>query len=86
MVLDPDLPPVFADRVQLQQLVLNLMVNGLEALELISGRVRQLSVRAIRAETDQAVIQISDNGVGIEDPIAAFEPFVTTKPEVPGWG
>jgi hypothetical protein len=41
VALDPNLPPVFADRVQLQQLLLNLMVNGLEALEPVSGRVKQ---------------------------------------------
>ena len=86
VVLDPDLPPVFADRVQLQQLVLNLMLNALEALEPVSGRVKQLSVRSARAEADQALIQISDNGIGLDDPVAAFEPFVTTKPEGMGLG
>ena len=86
VMLDPDLPPVFADRVQLQQLALNLMVNALEALEPISGRVKQLSVRSARAEGHQAVIQISDNGIGLDDSIPAFEPFVTTKPEGMGLG
>jgi signal transduction histidine kinase len=83
VVLDPRLPPFFADRVQLQQLVLNLMVNALEALEPVSGRPKQLSIRSKRAEPGHAVIQISDNGIGLDDPVAAFEPFVTTKPE--GW-
>ena len=86
VVLAPDLPPVFADRVQLQQLLLNLMLNALEALEPVSGRVKQLSVRSTRAEGQRAVIQISDNGIGLDDSVAAFEPFVTTKPEGMGLG
>jgi signal transduction histidine kinase len=84
--LDPDLPPVFADRVQLQQLVMNLMLNAFEALEPVTGRPKQLSVRSTRAEDDHAVIQISDNGIGLEDPVTAFQPFVTTKPEGLGLG
>jgi hypothetical protein len=86
VVLDPDLRPVFADRVQVQQLVLNLMVNALEALQPVSGRVKQLSVLSTRAEPHHAVIQISDNGIGLDDSVAAFEPFVTTKPEGLGLG
>lgn len=86
VMLDPQLPPVFADRIQLQQMLLNLMVNALEALEPVSGRVKQLSVRSKRAEPSHAVIQISDNGIGLDDPVAAFEPFVTTKPEGMGLG
>jgi PAS domain S-box-containing protein len=86
VVLDPHLPPVLADRVQLQQLVLNLMVNALEALEPISGRQKQLSVRSKRVEPSRAVIQISDNGIGLDNPAAVFEPFVSTKPEGMGLG
>jgi C4-dicarboxylate-specific signal transduction histidine kinase len=86
VVLAPDLPPVLADRVQLQQLLLNLMLNALEALEPVSGRVKQLSVRSTRAEGQRAAIQISDNGIGLDDSVAAFEPFVTTKPEGMGLG
>ena len=86
VALDSDLPPVFADRVQLQQLVLNLMLNALEALEPVSGRVKKLSVRSTRAENRHAMIQISDNGIGLDDPASAFEPFVTTKPEGMGLG
>lgn len=85
LVLDPELPPVVADRVQLQQLVLNLMLNALEALEPVSGRVKQLSIKS-KAEAQQIMVQISDNGVGIDDLAAAFEPFVTTKPEGMGMG
>jgi hypothetical protein len=64
--------------VQLQQLLLNLMVNALEALEPVSGRVKQLSVRTTRTGADHAMIQICDNGVGLDDPVAAFE---CTRPE-----
>jgi signal transduction histidine kinase len=85
VVLDPDIPPVVADRVQLQQLVLNLMVNALEVLEPVSGRAKHVSVRATRAE-GHPVIQISDNGIGLDDAVAAFEPFVSTKPEGMGLG
>jgi PAS domain S-box-containing protein len=85
LVLAPDLPPVFADRVQLQQLVLNLTLNALEALEPVSGREKHLSLRSTRAQS-QAVIQVSDNGIGIDDPVAVFQPFVTTKPEGMGLG
>jgi PAS domain S-box-containing protein len=84
-VSDPELPPVVADRVQLQQLLLNLMLNALEALEPVSGRVKQLAIRSKR-KIRQAVIQISDNGIGLDDPVGAFEPFVTTKPEGMGLG
>jgi PAS domain S-box-containing protein len=86
VVLDPDMPQIFADRVQLQQLMLNLMLNALEALQPVSGRVKQLSVRSQRANAHHAVIQIADNGIGLEDPAGAFEPFVTTKPEGMGLG
>jgi C4-dicarboxylate-specific signal transduction histidine kinase len=86
VALDPNLPPVCADRVQVQQLMLNLMLNALEALEPVSGRPKQVSVRSKRGEPSQAVIQISDNGIGLDDPVSAFEPFVTTKPEGLGLG
>src|SRR5262245_1197537 len=68
VALDPKLPPLFGDRVQVQQLVLNLVVNALEALEPISGRLKRLSVRAACPRAEQIVIQISDNGIGLDDP------------------
>ena len=84
--LDADLPPFRADRVQLQQLLLNLLLNALEAMESISDRPKQLSVRSSRAGNNEVVIQIADNGVGIDDPETAFEPFFTTKAEGMGLG
>jgi PAS domain S-box-containing protein len=79
VALSPDVARVLADRVQLQQLMLNLMLNALEALEPVKGRAKHLFVRAKRANGDAAAIEISDNGIGLDDPVAAFEPFVTTK-------
>jgi PAS domain S-box-containing protein len=85
-VLDPDLPLLPADRVQLQQLLQNLMLNAFDAVVSISGRPKQLSVRSGRTENNEAVIQIADNGVGLDDPDTAFEPFFTTKPQGMGLG
>jgi PAS domain S-box-containing protein len=85
-VLDPDLPRVHADRVQLQQLVLNLVLNALEAVQPVSGRSKQLSVRSSQLGSTHVVVGVSDNGIGLEDAEAAFEPFVTTKPEGMGLG
>ena len=62
------------------------MLNALEALEPVSGRVKQVVVRSKRADGNQCVIHISDNGIGFDDSISAFEPFVTTKPEGMGLG
>ena len=84
--LAPELSPLFADRVQLQQLVLNLVMNALEALGPISGRARRLSVRTEPADDGAVVIQITDNGIGLENPDTAFEPFFSTKPEGMGLG
>jgi len=84
--LDPDLGPLLADRIQLQQLVLNLVLNALEAVEPVSGRAKRLAVRSERAVDHTAVIQIADNGIGLENPESVFEPFFTTKAEGMGLG
>ena len=81
-----DLPLVIADRVQLQQLVLNVILNALEAMEPIRERMKQLSVLTRRGANDDVLIRIADNGIGLDDPDAAFEPFFTTKPEGMGLG
>ena len=65
---------------------MNLMVNALEALEPVCGRVKRLSVRSTRDEEGRADMRISDNGIGLDDSVAAFEPFVSTKPKASAWG
>ena len=83
--LTPDLPTVLGDRVQFQQLLLNLMLNALEAMEPISGRPKQLSVRSTGGNGEIGV-RIADNGIGLDDPDAAFEPFFSTKAAGMGLG
>ena len=84
--MDPDLPRIRGDRVQLQQLVLNLVLNALEAVEPVTDRAKRLSVRTSRGDSHcSRRSHIIDNGIGL-DCDAAFEPFVTTKPEGMGLG
>ena len=76
-----DLPPVTGDRVQLQQVILNLMLNATDAMSGIDDRPRQLTIRTERDDTDHVRLTVRDAGVGI-DPTSAnrlFDPFFTTK-------
>jgi PAS domain S-box-containing protein len=84
--LESDLPPVCGDRVQLQQLVLNLLLNGLEAMEDVLDRPRELRIHSTRQDDGVARIEIRDRGVGLKDPANAFEPFFTTKENGLGMG
>ena len=83
-----DLPAVPADRIQLQQVILNLILNGIEATREVEGRARQISI-ASRVDGRQAVhIEVRDSGVGL-DPGSRkrlFEAFHTTKPQGLGMG
>lgn len=83
MSLHPDLPTVAVDRVQIQQLLVNLMRNGAEAME--ESAVRRLELATRRTDT-QMTLEVRDFGRGFDDVDAAFEPFVTTKPQGMGMG
>jgi C4-dicarboxylate-specific signal transduction histidine kinase len=78
---EADLPPVLADRVQLQQVILNLTLNGIEAMGDIDEVERLLRIRTRRSGPDEACIAISDTGVGVEprDADRIFDAFFTTK-------
>jgi signal transduction histidine kinase len=85
--LASDLPEVAADPVQLQQVVVNLIVNGIDAMKSVTG-VRELAVMSRRAENEQVTVSVSDTGIGLpaEQPDDIFNAFVTTKPHGTGMG
>jgi signal transduction histidine kinase len=86
--LPEKLPPVRGDRVHLQQVLLNLILNGMDAMSGVTGNGRQLTVRTIAAEDGSVEVAVSDNGAGIPaDKVEhLFEPFFTTKPNGMGMG
>jgi len=86
--LGSQLPPVLGDRVQLQQVVLNLVMNGIEAMRSLDDRARQLRISSARDDANQVVIAIADSGPGIDPQVVGriFEPFYTTKPQGTGMG
>ncbi|HEY4049561.1 MAG TPA: ATP-binding protein [Acidobacteriaceae bacterium] len=83
--LDVELPKISADPVQLQQALMNLMVNGMDAMKDTGD---ELTVRSNRTEEGQVLIAVSDRGVGLpaEGTEHIFEAFFTTKPEGTGLG
>jgi signal transduction histidine kinase len=85
--LAAELPKVTADRVQLQQVLMNLMLNAIDAMKEVEGP-RELTIKSQRAEDEQLQVSVSDTGVGLppqqEDQI--FDAFFTTKPHGSGMG
>ncbi|WP_216673078.1 sensor histidine kinase [Paraburkholderia solitsugae] len=86
--LSPELPPLFADRIELQQVILNLVINGIQAMDTLSDRPRELLIETLRDEQGYAVVAVHDTGNGIKPETAnqLFEPFFTTKPNGMGMG
>lgn len=84
--LDPSLPPVVMDKIQVEQVLLNLIRNALDAMRDQAGR--RLTVETVRGEPGFVVVSVTDNGPGIEPEIAGqlFQPFVTTKEKGMGVG
>jgi signal transduction histidine kinase len=79
--LADDLPPVAGDRVQLQQVILNLFLNASDAMSGVDDRPRQLVIRTERQEDDRVRLSVQDTGVGLEPQALdrLFEAFYTTK-------
>ena len=85
--LAADLPQVMGDRVQLQQVLMNLMINGIDAMKDVDG-ARELAIQSQRAENEQLLVSVSDTGVGLPPQQAdqIFNAFFTTKPHGTGMG
>lgn len=82
------LEPTFIDRVRMQQIVLNLVMNGIEAMSSVGDRPREMLVEAYDDGNENLVIEIRDSGVGFTPDMAdrIFDAFYTTKPSGMGMG
>jgi C4-dicarboxylate-specific signal transduction histidine kinase len=86
--LGAGLPTVMGDRVQLQQVVVNLILNAIEAMSTVENRQRDLAIRTQRGEGDEVRVAVRDSGIGF-DPLNVeriFDAFHTTKPGGMGMG
>ncbi|PYT91022.1 MAG: hypothetical protein DMG41_02680 [Acidobacteria bacterium] len=84
--LAEDLPHAMADRVQLQQVFMNLMLNGIDAMKEVDG-TREFTINSQRGKDEQLVVTVSDTGVGLPPQAdQIFNPFFTTKPHGTGMG
>jgi PAS domain S-box-containing protein len=84
--LAPDLPPALADRVQVQQVLVNLIRNGVEAMDSSPDRPRSLTICSRRDGADKVLVEVRDRGSGVEDTDKIFDPFFTTKAHGMGMG
>jgi PAS domain S-box-containing protein len=85
--LAADLPHIVGDRVQLQQVAMNLIVNSIEAMKEVNG-IREMVIKSQRAENEHVLVSLSDTGSGFPPQLAEqlFDPFFTTKPQGTGMG
>ncbi len=88
MDLAADVPPVSGDRVQLQQVILNLILNGVDAMASISDRPPELQIASRRDGPDKVLVTVRDSGAGIDPQNLEkiFDAFYTTKPQGMGMG
>jgi signal transduction histidine kinase len=84
----PALPMILGDRVQLQQVIINLLMNGIEAMQSVTDRPRELVIRSAQDATRRVLVSVTDCGVGIaaEDADRLFNAFFTTKSSGMGMG
>ena len=86
--LATSLPPVLGDRVQLQQVMLNLIMNGIEAMSSVQDRPRELVIRTQEGQDDQVIVTVQDSGTGLDPKITEqiFDAFYTSKSQGMGMG
>jgi C4-dicarboxylate-specific signal transduction histidine kinase len=86
--LSPDSPIVFGDSIQLQQVILNLVMNGIEAMTTVTGREKMLTLRSDSQPDGQILVAVQDSGIGLSDDVKnrLFEPFFTTRTKGMGMG
>lgn len=86
--LAPDLPATTGDRVQLQQVIVNLILNGIEAMSEVADRPRRLVVRSELQNSGDVLVSVEDSGIGIDpkDEKRIFDAFFTTKAQGMGMG
>ena len=86
--LDESLPEIEADAVQIQQVVINIVKNAIEAIRTVHGGSRRIDIETMRIGSNTVKVTVSDTGPGLPPEIAAdlFEPFVTTKEDGMGIG
>jgi hypothetical protein len=84
--LGQDLAAVTGDRVQLQQVVFNLLLNGIEAMDAVVDRPKKLFICSKRPSLETVLVEVRDSGTGLKDPDRIFEAFFTTKDDGMGMG
>ena len=86
--LEAGLPPVLADRIQLQQVILNLILNAKDAMNGVKTGPRELLITSRKSKAGELVVAVRDSGRGFnpKDAERIFDPFFTTKPEGMGLG
>jgi len=86
--LAPALPMILGDQVQLQQVIINLVMNGIEAMQSVTDRPRELVIGSHQDETHRVLVTVTDSGVGIsaENADRLFNAFFTTKSSGMGMG
>jgi signal transduction histidine kinase len=88
LALSKSVPKIYVDRIQIEQVILNLMRNGFDAMDGISVRPKTLSIRTVAADDGRVDVTVSDTGTGLSPEVVdrIFDPFFSTKPFGMGMG